>query len=136
LERHHDFLQRGVARAFANAVYRALNLSRAGLHRRQRIGHRHFAVLKFRHVVVQVRDERAVFFGHRPADGVGNVHRRRAGLDHGAANLHQKIRLRARSIFRRKFHVLHMFTRTLHTVHGQFQNLILRLAELVFAMDF
>ena len=40
VQRHHDFLERGVAGPFADPVDRALNLTRAVLNGDQRIGHR------------------------------------------------------------------------------------------------
>ena len=38
VQRHHDLFERGVAGALADAVDRALDLPRAALHRRQRVG--------------------------------------------------------------------------------------------------
>ena len=54
LERHHDFFERSVARALADAVDGALDLPRAGLHRRQRIRHRQAQIV----VAVHADDRR------------------------------------------------------------------------------
>jgi hypothetical protein len=45
LQRHHDLLERAVAGPLADAVDRALHLTRAGLHRGQAVGHRHAEVV-------------------------------------------------------------------------------------------
>ena len=61
---HHDFLERGVSRSFAETVDRAFDLPRAGFDREQGIGRRH------PEVIVAVRRQRDVFDppGHvRPA---------------------------------------------------------------------
>src|SRR6185503_10073999 len=81
-------------------------------------------------------DERAELVGHGPADGVGYVDRRRPGLHGGLADLHEKIRLRARGVFGREFHVVHESLRALHAFHCEAEDFVLRLVELVFAMNF
>ena len=54
LERHHDLLERGVAGALADAVDRALDLARPGLHGGERVRDREPEV-----VVAVHRDDRA-----------------------------------------------------------------------------
>src|SRR6266540_448677 len=44
-ERHHDLLERRVARALANPVDRAFDLARAALYRRDRVGDREAKVV-------------------------------------------------------------------------------------------
>ena len=86
LERHHDLFERRVARAFADAVDGALDLPRAGLHRGDGIRHRESQIVVAMHAddraVAQrphhAADQCAVFFRHRIADRVRQIHRPRA----------------------------------------------------------
>ncbi len=90
-DRHHDFLHDGVARALADAVDRALDLPRARLHARERVGGRHAEVvvavhrddrvLDAAHVLAETGDERAELLGIGVAGGVGDVDDGRARGD-------------------------------------------------------
>ena len=98
-EGHHDLLQRRVAGALAEAVDRHLDLARAGLDRRERVGRGEAEVV----VAVDADrrlaadevddppDERAELGRDRVADGVRDVDGRRAGLDDGLVDLEQEV---------------------------------------------
>ena len=147
LERHDDLLERGVAGSFADAVDGALDLPRSGLDGGERVGHGHAKVivtmhaddrlagLKLRHGAVQVRDQFAELPRHGPADGVGDVHRRRAGIDGRLADLDEEIRLGAGSILRRKLDVGDEFAGALHAIDGELDDLALCLAEFELAVQ-
>jgi len=92
--RHHHLFQRAVAGPLAQAVDGAFDLTRAADHHPgQRIGHRHAQVVvamhapdrlvAVGHALAQHADELAEQLGHRVADGVGDVDRRRT-LGNGA----------------------------------------------------
>ena len=93
------------------------------------------AGLELRHGAVQVRDQFAELPRHGPADGVGNVHRRRAGIDGRLADLDEEIRLGAGSILRRKLDVGDEFAGALHAIDGEFDDLALCLAEFELAVQ-
>ena len=91
VERHHDLLERRVPGSLADPVDRAFPLSRARAHARERVGYREAEIVvtvRRQHdipcagnMVADAGDHRPILVRHRVADGVGNVERRRAGLD-------------------------------------------------------
>ena len=92
VQRHHDFLERRVAGALADAVDRDLHLPRPGLHARQRVGRRHAEIVVAVHRPRRPRRRRgvsamsspmsaAVLRGRGVAHRVGDVQRRRPRLD-------------------------------------------------------
>ena len=102
LHRHHDFLERAVAGALAQAVDGALHLARAAeLHAGQRVGHRHAQVVVAVHrpdrlvgvgdALAQLADELAVQPGIGVADGVRDVDGGRAFGDHGLEHAAQEV---------------------------------------------
>ena len=115
LQRHHDLFERRVAGALADAVDRALDLARAGLHRGQRIGDRQSEI-----VVAMRRQHRAVAdaagrrsvnirsmsVGQRVADGVGQVDGRGAGVHRRFGDLAQELEVAARRVLRRELDVV------------------------------
>ena len=117
VQRHHDLLERRVARALADAVHRHLDLPRAGADAGQRVRDREAEV------VVAVRrdddagmlrrqlDDAAIVFsyshGRRVADGVRDVQRRRAALDHGGEHVEQVLGIGARRVLRRELDLVH-----------------------------
>ena len=145
LQRHHDFFERAIAGAFADAVDGALDLARARDHRGEAVGHRHAEIVvamhreahlvDAAHVLAQVAEQLGEFIGHRVTDRVRNVHRGRAGFDDGFDHLGEEIELGARGIFRRELHVLAEFARDLHALDRGADDLLLRHVELVLAMD-
>src|SRR6185295_2798545 len=83
VDRHHDFLERGVAGALADAVDRALDLPRARADRRQRVGDGEAEIVmavRAEGDLVRARDaldnraeELGDLVGRRVADGVGEI---------------------------------------------------------------
>ena len=88
-----------------------------------------------RHVVVQVPDQLAELDRHGVAHGVRDVHRRRAGIDHGLADLGQELRLRPRSVFRTELDVLAELLRVIHAPDGLLDDLVLGFLQLELPMD-
>ena len=113
-ERHHDLFERRVAGALADAVDRALDLPRAGLHGGQRVrdGQAEIVVAVRRQdrAVADARAhgrEHALDIGRqRVADRVGQVDRRRAGVDRRLGDLAEEREVAARRILRRELHVV------------------------------
>ena len=107
-DRHHDFLERAVAGALADAVDRAFDLARTGDHGREAVGDRHAEIVvtvhrqrdlvDAAHVLAQVAEYLAELVRHRVADGVWNVDGGGAGLDHRFDHLGQEIQLGARGV--------------------------------------
>ena len=114
--RHHDFFERAVAGPFADAVDRALDLPRAVFDAGQAVGHGQAQIVvamhadhglvDVRHAFLQRANHAAIVRRRGVADGVGNVDRRRAGVDGRFDHLAQKIGLRAGGIFRRELDVV------------------------------
>ena len=101
LERHHDLLERAVARALADAVDGALDLARAGPTAARLLATARprsswqctlkVTLVDAAHVLAAgSRTARANSSRHRVADGVGDVDGRGAGLDHGLDDLARK----------------------------------------------
>ena len=119
--RHHDFFERGVAGAFADAVYGAFDLARAGGDGGERIGDGQAQIVvamrrKHRAVgignpLAQVFDERAELPRQRVANGVGNVDGRRPGFDGGFDDAAQKILVRAPGVFGRELDIVGVIAR-------------------------
>ena len=135
VERRGNLFQRRVAGPFADAVDGALHLARAGLHRRQRIGHSQSQIVvavrgKHHALLVDGGNALAHFAEHLPvlfrrgvAHRVGHIDGGGAGFDGDAHHLHQKIAVRAGRILGRKLHVIAKRTRQTHRLAAQFQRL-------------
>ena len=118
VDRHHDFFERRIAGPLADAVDGAFDLPRAAGDAGQRIRHRHAEVVMamhgknrlvgIRHALDQRAHEVGVFLRHRVADGIGNVDRGGAGLDHGLDDPAEKIHFAAGAVFRRPFDIVDM----------------------------
>ncbi len=117
LHRHHDFFERRIARALAETVDRALDLTRtANLHAGERIRHRHAEVVMAmhgEHRLVRIRNtfaqrlhELAVQFRHAIADRIRDIDGRRAFGDHRFQHAAQEIHVRAAAVFRRELDVV------------------------------
>ena len=74
-------------------------------------------------------------FGRGVADGVGQVDRRRAGLDRGLHDLLQELHLRAAGVLGGELDVVGVLPRLLDRLDGQLDDLFLALAQLVLAVD-
>ena len=108
LHRHHDFFHRAVARALADSVDRAFDLTRAVAHRRQRIRDRQpEIVVTVRapddlvgagNFLAHVREHPAEFFGDRVAGSVGQIDHGRARANHLTANVDHVIPVGARRV--------------------------------------
>ena len=115
--RHHDLLERCVAGALADAVDGALELVDAGADRGEGVRDREpevvVAVGRERDVLelgaqlADAQDERRVLGGQHVADRVGEVDRRRAGLDGGAADRGDELRIGARGVLARELDLVH-----------------------------
>ena len=111
-QRHHELLERGVARALADAVDGDLDLARARLDRGQGVGDGQPEVVvavagedDARHVADETRHEGPELFGQRVADGVGDVHHARPRLLHRLHDLAQERVLRPAAVLRRELDV-------------------------------
>ena len=114
-DRHHGLFERGVAGALTQTVNRALNLPRAGTDSGQRVGSgqtkvvvavdRDHHVVRAGNVLQDALDEARKLVGNRVADGIGNVDRGRAGLDHFTQHSPHEINIGAGRIHRRELDV-------------------------------
>src|SRR5271166_5420112 len=145
LDRHDDLFERGVAGTLADAVDRALDLPRAGLDTRQTIRHRHAQIIMTVRADDRLADvpysllERAndagVLRGRGVANRVGNVDRRRAGLDGRLDHLTQEVQLGPRCVFRRKLDVRAIALGPFHAIYGSLDDLLGGHPQLVLAVD-
>ena len=114
-QRHGDFLQCGVAGAFAETVDRAFHLVGAGHDGGDGIGGGHAEVVvavdaddrffDIGRMFADIADQAGEFIRHGIADGIGNIDDCRSLPDGHAEDLRQKGPVAAGSVFRRKFHV-------------------------------
>ena len=142
---HHDLFEGGVARALADAVDGAFHLARAVPDRGDGIrgGEAQVVVAVDRddrlvdvgHAVEQVVDDRGEDLGRGVADGVGNVDRAGPVLDGGLDHLAQKVALGAAGVLGRELHVAALAARQLHRLRDHGQDLALRAAQLLFAVN-
>ncbi len=124
LHRHHDFFERGVAGALADAVDGAFDLPRAGAHAGERIRHRHAEIVVamhrearqvgIRHALAHPLEQREIFLRHGVADGVGNIDGGGAGLDRGLDAAAEEIELGAGAVLARPFDVVGVIARPRH----------------------
>src|SRR4051794_26843011 len=117
-QRHDDLLQCRVAGALADAVDGALDLPRAVLDPGQGIGDGHAEVVVAvgaeddppladrRELFDQVAEDLAIGFRRGVADGVGEVDRRRAGLDRRLRDLLEEFQLRSAGVLGAELDVL------------------------------
>ncbi len=116
IDRHHDFFQRGIACPLADAVDGAFDLPRAAGDAGQRVRHRHaeivmavhreYRLVGIRHPFDQGAHEAGIFLWRGVADGVGDIDRGRAGLDHGLDDPAEVVHLAAGGVFGRPFDVV------------------------------
>lgn len=145
LERHHDLLERGVARALADAVDRALDLARAGLDRGQAVGGGQAEVvvavgrehhrLGAAHVRAQEREALRDLGRRHVADRVGRVERGRARGHHRAEHLGEELRLGAHRVLGRELHLVAQPARAFHRRARGIHHLLARQSELVLAVQ-
>ena len=92
-------------------------------------------LVDIRHVLLEVRDDSIKMRRHRVADGVGDVDRRRAGVDRFFDDFGKEIEFRAGGVFRREFDVVAKRLRPLDVLHGRADDFLLRHLELELAMN-
>src|SRR4051812_10638497 len=142
LERHHHFLERGVAGALAQAVDGAFDLARAAeLDRGERVGYRHAEVIvamdaphrlvRVRYTLAQLADELAELLRHGVADRVRNVDGSGALLDHRFQHAAKEIDLRAAAVLRRELDVRAMLAREAYRELRLLVHLLRRHAQLL-----
>src|SRR4029077_11368321 len=100
---HHHLFEGAIARAFTNAVERALHLTGSSLHRRQRVGdrqaqiivamHTDHGLVDVFHVCTEIGDQGAVLFRDGVADGIRNIYRGGSGIYGRLHNLGQELGL-------------------------------------------
>ena len=125
-QRHHDFLQRSVAGAFADAVDGALHLPGAGFNRGQAIGdgepeivvavHGDGRLLDAAHALAKGRDQARELRRDGVADGVRNVERGGAGLDHTLQDRAEEFRVGAGGVLGGELDVVTQGTGIGHSV--------------------
>ena len=140
VDRHHDFLERGVTRTLADAVDGAFHLTRAAGDSGQRIRHRHAEVVVamdrehrlvgVRHPLHQGAHEVGVFLRNGVADGIRNVHRRRPGLDDRLDDAAQEIHFAAGAVLGRPFDVVDLVAGPGHVGDRGLDHLLRRHVEL------
>ncbi len=142
-DRHDDLFERGVAGALAQPVDRALDLTGAVHHARQRVrdGQAEIVVtvrgddeVAF-HRVDDVPDQPAVVFGHREADGVGDVQRGRPVVDRDLAHGTHEVGIGPVAVLGRELDVVEI-TLGPGDSHARFvHHLVGRHAELLLHVD-
>ena len=145
VQRHHDLLERRVAGPLADAVDGALDLTRAALDRRQRVGDRQAEVV----VAVRAEDDLSAFgtrsrivrkksrdlIGRRVADRVRQVDGRRAHLDHRFDDAAEEVEVAARRVLGRELHVVRVLPRVADRVDRRLEALLARHAQLGLQMQ-
>lgn len=135
LQRHDDLFDRAVAGPLADAVDRALDLTRAAFDGGQGVGDRHAQVVvavgredHVRMTLLDARRQGAVGFAHlfrgRIADGVGHVQRSGASVGGGLQHIGQKLRLGAEGVLGRELDVVEQAAGVFNRPHGRRQHLI------------
>ena len=139
-QRHHELFERCVARAFADAVHRALHLPHAALNRGQAVGHGQTEIVvamraehrfrRVRHAGDDLLEELTDLVRRRVADRVGQVDGRGAGVDDPFDHAAQKITIAPRRIFRRELHIVGERSRQLHRFDGGGEAIVVRHPQL------
>ena len=145
LERHHDFLERGIAGALADAVDRAFDLACSGLAAGQAVGDRQAEVvvavgaddrpLDIGHALLERADHLAVLQRRGVADGIGNVDGGGAGFDGGLDDLAKKVDLGAGGVFGAELDVRAISLGPSHAGDGLLDDLGLGHPQLVLAVN-
>ena len=141
---HHHLFERGVARAFADAVDRHLGLPRAVEDAAQGVGRGHAQIVvavgrddrpvDVGDVIDEVFDLRAVLAGQAVARGVGNVDHRGAGRDDRFDHAGEVFRIGAPGVFGVELDVLDVALGVFHRPDGRFDDLFGRRAQFVVDM--
>ena len=140
LQRHGDFFHRGIPGALADAVHRGFHLSRPGHYRAQRVGHGQAQIIVamggedrligIGHAGDHIAEHGAIGGGRRIAHRVGQVDRRRPGVDRGFHRPAQEIRIRPRRILGRPFDIAAQVAGMADRKTDRFQHLFRRLVQL------
>ena len=97
--------------------------------------HREPRTIDVGNVLAEVAEEFGELVRHGVADRIGDVHRRRTGIDHGLDHLGEELEFRARGVLRRELDIVTELTGDPHPLHCIAQDLFLGHVELVLAMD-
>ena len=145
MQRHHDLFEGGVARAFADAVDRHLDLPRAVLDRRQRVRGRQPQVvvavgrddhiLRARHILSDAADQPAELARQGVARRIRDVQRGRAGLDRHLEHLVEEFGIGAARVLGRELDVGAQAAGVRHRLAGALQALLAADLELVRQVD-
>ena len=132
-QRHHHFFDRGIARAFANAIDGGFNLPHPGTNGRKRIRNRQtqiIMIMRGQDHLIRTRDP---FTHHgenarhilrqRITDRIGDIDGGGTRLDGRFHTTAEEIRVRPRAIFRRPFHIIRMLAGEFNTAGHQIQHL-------------
>ena len=144
-EQHHDLLERRVAGALADAVDRALDLARAGLHAGEGVRDRQAEVVvavhgqhdvaQRGHQLVEAAEEARVLVGHRVADRVRDVDRRRALVDRDLDHLGGELHVGAGRVHRGELDVVDQRARVRDRGAGGALDVLARGLQLVLDVD-
>ena len=144
-QRHHDFLERGVAGAFADTRDRTFDLARARSERSQTVGdaepeivvtvRAEHCVFDPAHFALEPREQRADLIRRRIAHRIRDIDRGCARFDHGRQRLDQEFRFGADCVFGGKFHIVTKFPRAAHGIEAGLQYLLAAHVEFVPTMD-
>ena len=144
-QRHHEFLERRVAGALADAGQRAFGLARARCDRGEAVRdghaeivvamHREHGALDARHVRAQIADALEHLRRRRVADRVRNIQRAGAGVEHGAEHFGEVVGLGADRVFGGEFDVVAQLARAADRGDRGVDHLRLAHVELVLAMQ-
>ncbi len=145
VQRHHDLFERRIARALADTIDRAFDLTGTGLHARERVGdghpeiivtvHRHAAIFDALRVLDDASHQLGEFCRLGIPNGVGNVQCGRAGLDGGGEHFSQIGSIGAAGIFGAELHVFTKRPSKGDSFRHGFDHLRLRHLQLVFEVD-
>ena len=141
--RHHDFFERGIAGAFADAIDGAFDLAGAGAHAGERVRHRHAEIVVamhrearqvgIRHALAHASCiKREIFLRHRVADGVGDIDGGGAGLDRGLDATAEEIELGAGAVLARPLDVVGVVARAGDLRDHHLEDFVRLLLQLVF----
>ena len=144
-QRHHNFFQAGIARAFAQTVDGAFHLAHACLNGSQRVGNRHAQVvvavcgpddlIAVGHAFDDVADTLVPHGRDGVADGIGNIDGGRARFNHRRKNFSQKVQIGTNRVFGGKFHIIRIFFGDFHRFHRRINHLLRLHFQLVFHVD-
>ena len=139
LDGHDHFFERGIARAFTQSIDSTFDLTRTISESFERIDGRHAQIvvavdtdngpIDIGHFLANIADNAAKLVGNGVAHGIGNIDGRRTRVNGGFNHVEEILRICARSIHRRKLHILAMRLGSLNRINRHLQDLIGRFAH-------